>query len=232
MRCIHAVQAIRAGMTRAMIRNRLERGLWLQLHRGGFTPAGTVKTWRRDVMAALLACGPDAFASHRSAGVIWGFREEIDVPEITVPVRTRRVHRGVTVYRTHRVERVNRQGFRVSPPMRTLLDLAVVLPVNLVECAVDTAHRRGLIELRRFAVYLELPEHSALPGSGELRRMVACRGPSAAIASDLETLFFAVLRRVNFPLPLPQHRVFVPNGKNRYVDFAFPRQQIAIELDG
>ena len=182
-------------------------------------------------MAAQLACGSDAFACRRSAGAVWGFWDDVDIPEISVPCRTQRVHHGIIVHRTHRVETVKRNGFRVSTPMRTLLDLAAVLPPDLLERTLDTAHRRGLIELRRFRAYLDVNGHRALPGSGDLRRMVAARDPDAAIASDLETLFFVDLRRVRLPLPVPQYRVVVPSGRKRYIDFAYPSERVAIELD-
>jgi hypothetical protein len=224
-------QALAAGVSQSTVRRRVREEMWVHLYPCVFTTVGTVDSWQRRLMAALLTCGPDAVASHRSAAVVWGLVEDMHVPEITMPYDRRRTRRGITVHRTRHPQFVSRQRFRVSPPMQTLLELAAVLPVNLLERALDNAHRRGLIELRRFAAFLALPRNLSVPGSGDLRRMVAARSPHAAISSELESEFFAVLRRVNFPLPVPQYRVITPNGRRRYMDFAFPEQRIAIELD-
>ena len=224
-------QAIDLGVDASWIRRRVRSGILLPVHHGVLTFASAVPTWRQRVMAAALACGPEAFASHRSAAAVWGLIDDVDVAEVTVPYPARRRASGVIVYRSRRLEAMNRSGFRVAAPMRTILDLAAVLRVQMLERMLDTFHRRGLVELGRLAGYLERPEHRSLRGSGELRRMVAARDPNAAIDSDLESLFFADLRRLRLPLPQPQVHVVIADGSDRYIDFAYPERRIAIELD-
>lgn len=231
----HAVftraQAIELGVSPATVHRRVDSGMWRVLHRGVYMPSAVVQGWRQTVMAGVLACGPAAYASHRSAAAVWDLLEGVEFAEVSVPHAVKRGRRGLVVHRTQRVESANRDGFRVTPPMRTLVDLAAVFPVDLMERTLDAAHRRGLIELVRFGRYLEQPGNASVAGTGELRRMVAIRDPSRPIDSDLESLFFAALRRMSLPIPVPQHPVQTPRGE-KYIDFAYVEHHIGIELDG
>src|SRR5262249_26529444 len=58
--------AVEAGLTKQQIRYRATH-LWERVHDGVFRAPGVAPTWRGDVRAAVLAGGPGAAASHRSA---------------------------------------------------------------------------------------------------------------------------------------------------------------------
>jgi hypothetical protein len=217
-------QALELGVASSTIGRRVAAGRWLSLHRGVYASTPGPEDWRRRVMAGVLACGPTAIASHRSAAAIWGLVTEIEMPEVTVASSVDRSHPGIVVHRSMRVEKSVHGSFRVSAPMRTVLDLAAVLPADVLERILDDVHRRSLIDLRRFVGYLALPANLHMAGSSELRGMVAVRDPDNAIESDLETLLFAALRRAGLPLPVPQHPVSTRRGL-RYIDFAYPGPQ-------
>jgi hypothetical protein len=167
--------------------------------------------------------------SHRAGAAVWGWAEDLFVPEVTVLKTVRRRHPGIGVYRTCALEAVARDGFRVTKPMRTLVDLASCVAPERLGRMVDDAHRTGLIHPDRLMEYLVLPTNLARTGTGVLREIVASRsGP--AIDSDLESLFFDALRTCRVPLPVPQHPVMTRQGE-KFIDFAYPDRMIAIELD-
>jgi len=65
-------QARACGITRATIRNRLVRGVWVREHQGVFSVAGLPPSPARAHLAAVLAAGKDARSSHRAAA--WGWK--------------------------------------------------------------------------------------------------------------------------------------------------------------
>ena len=69
-------------------------GRWRAAGPGVYRIAGTPVTWRSHLLAAVLAGGPGAVASHRSAGALHGLDGcRLGVPEVSVP-RGRRYRPG------------------------------------------------------------------------------------------------------------------------------------------
>jgi hypothetical protein len=223
-------QAIAIGVPARTIRRRVETKRWRTLHRGVYASAD-MAGWEQRVIGACLACGSPATASYSSAEVIWDFTPKLDVPHVTVPPTTYRKRAGVEVHRSDRLDAVGCRGFRVTHPMRTLLDLASCRAEEIVERYLDDAHRRGLIAIRRFQQFLGEPAYAKKPGAALLRDLLAYRDPDAPIGSDLETIFFRVVRMAGLPLPVPQHPVVTLDGL-KYIDFAYPAAKLAIEVDG
>jgi hypothetical protein len=64
----------------------LATGRWRAAGPGVYRIAGTPVTWRSHLLAAVLAGGPGAVASHRSAGALHGLDGcRPGVPEVSVP---------------------------------------------------------------------------------------------------------------------------------------------------
>lgn len=99
-------QALRTGWTDDAIRAQMDAGRWQRLHRAVYATYTGPIAWRAQVIAALLAAGPGAVASHETAAVLQGLREPApDEPvHVTVPAH-RRVQpaRGVTIHYAHRL---------------------------------------------------------------------------------------------------------------------------------
>jgi very-short-patch-repair endonuclease len=224
-------QAIDAGISEKTIDRYLRSGRWVRLHAGVYLPSVVPITWKQRMAAALLACGPDAVSSHRGAIAVWGWDEDLFLPEVTVPNGTRRTHEGIRVHRAQALEVALRRGFRVTRPMRTLVDLASCVAENCLERLVDDAHRNGLICPDRLKGYLSLPTNIPRPGTGVLREIVEARVSGEANDSRLESDFFAALRRCRVPLPVSQHPVLTRAGK-KYIDFSYPDRMVASELHG
>lgn len=224
-------QSVAAGISARTIDRRLASGRWARLYAGIYISASVPVTWKQRLAGACLACGPCAFASHRSAVTVWGFADDLFAPAVTVPAGTRRQHDGIDVHETHVIERCGHGGFMVTTPMRTLLDAAGCVGEDRVVRMLDDALRRRLVHLEAMATYLDRPEHRSRPGSQTLRRMVAARTPERPIASDAETVLFEILRDAGLPLPVPQFPIDTRRGR-KYIDFAYPDAKLAIEVDG
>src|SRR5262245_3293644 len=67
-------QLLRLGCGRRAIAGRLRSGRLHALHAGVYAVGHSVLSRQGHWMAAVLACGPDAVLSHRSAAAHWGFR--------------------------------------------------------------------------------------------------------------------------------------------------------------
>jgi hypothetical protein len=110
---------------------------------------GTTTGWHQQVMAATLADGGHAVASHRAAARLHcldGF-DDCDVVEVSV-TRRHRWRRKVDVVAHHvaaldRSDVVTVAGIRCTGVARTLADLGAVVEPLLVRRALTAARRRG-----------------------------------------------------------------------------------------
>src|SRR2546426_12820009 len=82
----HRRQLLAAGVTRARLEHALARGELERVLPEVYRLPGAPRTWRQDVMAAVLDAGPGAAASHRTAAVLLAVahRDAKRLVEITV----------------------------------------------------------------------------------------------------------------------------------------------------
>ena len=228
-------QAVEAGFARRTVHARAHRGIWVPLIGDTYTQAGITASPKQSIVAAYLAVGAPAAASHRSAAVWW----ELDVgppvqPTITIPWTRGSTPDGVRVKRTRRWTRgdIVRSGpIHVTSPRRTLLDIAPVLDDPTLEVVIDAAHRRRLINVGPLTPYLDAAVASKVRGASRLRSIVRSRDPNRPIESPAETLLYSVLRRYHVPTPELQVWVDTRNRRRR-IDRAYPQQKVAIEVVG
>lgn len=97
-------------------------------------------------MAALLACGPGAALSHRSAAAVWGFARRDRVVHVTVEGQARRSRPGLRVHRTASLNAAVEKGLRLTRPAQTLKDLRRTLTTAEYERALEQAEILGLME--------------------------------------------------------------------------------------
>ena len=138
------------GISTDAIDRRLRANRLRALHRGVYQVGPLVAPRARE-LAAVLACGPHSFLSHRSAGALWQLLP--DSAEATaVDVSIRRGDRGHRPnIRVHRVslganDVTVLDGIPVTSPSRTLVDLAAVLGRRELERALAQAERLNLLE--------------------------------------------------------------------------------------
>jgi hypothetical protein len=159
-------------------------------------------------MAAVLACGEDAVASHDSAAAIWGWRRYPPMPEITST--SSRSRPGVRHYRTRSLpssQRTRELAVPITSPLRTITDLQPRLTTRQLTRIVNDARREGRLDARA---------------------VVQLLGYDAGLTrSEFEDAFILFCRA--FGLPTPQMGAIVAGYE---VDALFPEHRLVVELDG
>lgn len=169
---VSAVQLHWLGLGEEAIRYRIKVGRLHRIHRGVYAVGHRGLAREGDWSAAILACGPGAVLSYRSAGQLHGILTDYGGPiEVSVP-RGRAAHREGIRVRTvalsaHAVR--HRSNIAVTSLARTLLDLAAVLEPGPLTRALQNARRQGLTiaQLDR-----QLTRHRRRPGTPRLRAVL------------------------------------------------------------
>src|SRR4051794_30043416 len=182
------------GVTRNAIRRRRENGRLHPVHRGVYAVGHRAVTQRGRWMAAVLACGPGAVLSHRSAAALWGIRDGGAI-EVTAPREHKRPRIRTYVATLPPDERDVVDGIPVTTVARTLLDLAGVLPERQVTRAVHQAEYLRLTDTVSLdALIARYPERQQI---ASMQRTTAPR----LLRSDLEHDFLAFADEHGLPRP-------------------------------
>lgn len=227
-------QARSLGITDRAITLRLSNG-WIRLHRGVFALPGYQATWEQSVLAACLRAGAPAAASHTTAAALLRLDgcERAWPVHVIAPSPWKAQH--VVVHRGDELPDCDTESvgpIPVTSASRTLLDLGAVVDQDVVEIALECALRRHLTSLARLRWRLDQVGGRGYAGSATLRRLLDLRDPRLRPAeSVLEVRLVQRIRRRGLPDPVRQLEVRVPSGR-RYLDFAFPHAQLAIEVGG
>lgn len=121
-------------------------------------------------------------------------------------------------------------GIPVTKPARTLLDLATVEPVEVVERCLDDALRRRLVSLPFLERWLQGNKRHR--GARILQRLIDTRATIGVTESPLEAEVLKLLRHRGLPIPMLQYDVRDGDRFLGRVDFAYPEELVAIEADG
>lgn len=226
-------QVLALGVSDREIRWRIFTGRLEQLHPGVYYLNATPPTWKTDVLAGVFAAGPDAVASHRCAGVLWGLDAIYGrVIEVTVPYELSPVPTGVVLHRTRRANPSSAlDGVRLTSVEKTLLDLARKLPWRVLEKAARSAIRDGATTIDRLDREVAVSGGRGVAGTRKYRRVVAAVSydQSGSVAEiDLKH----IVDEAPVPTPIQQLRVRLPRGDNTYPDFAWPDRRRIVEVDG
>jgi hypothetical protein len=210
----------------------LAGGAFTRRHRGVLLDARAPIPPRGHLFAALLALGPTAFFSHRTAAAVHGLRA-LNIREIELTMvadhTPRRV--GLRIHRTthlHPDEVRAIDGLRVSSVARLLVELAPRERRAELDRLVAEAARRRALDLDRIELTLaRRPRH---PGIAKLRAALAAYRPAPADKSGLEKAFAEWLTTLP-DLPAPERNVKLGAGRWE-IDFYWPAYSLAVELDG
>jgi hypothetical protein len=184
-------------------------------------------------LAAVLACGPAAALSHRSAAALWGLlatsRHAIDV---TRPGRSH-IRAGIQVHRArairpHDVTAV--RGVPCTAVARTLLDLSEVVSRRRLERALDQAEMLRILDASSLE---ELLDRSAgRRGAPILRAVLGDHRTGAALTrSELEDVFLGICRSAGIAHP-EVNAVIEASGGALEVDFMWRLPRLIVETDG
>jgi very-short-patch-repair endonuclease len=229
-----AADARRFGVTERMLHYRSSQHVVERLHRGVYRVVGAHDDWHQRVMAAIAACGPRAVASHRTAAALHRF-DGFDPAQIdiAVPPAVLRTASDAAVRRLAlpSVDVCKVGVIPATTPLRTIIDLGVVVDEDLLVRALDAAERDGKVQRR--LLLRRLAELGPRTGTATLRRVLARReAVGHTPRSVLERAMLDLLERHSLPVPICQYRVERLDGRAAYLDFAYPDVRLAIEVDG
>jgi very-short-patch-repair endonuclease len=219
------------GIGRGAVNVRVGRGGLHRVHRGVYAVGYRLLSVHGRWMAAVLAAGPDAVLSRRSAGQLWGIVPMASHwPEVTRPAACRgfdgiSVHRGL-IPPDECWELV---GIPVTSVARTQFDLAAVLPKRGLERAMHEAEVKGLTD--RLSLWDLLERYPRRRGAANLRAVLGTKTPAGITQSDLEELFVEFLDEYELPRPRLNATLAV-RGRLLKPDCMWPEQRLLAKLDG
>ncbi len=220
---ISTVQLRAIGLSEKQIRGRVAAGRLHRVHRGvysvGVPPTMPLGVWT----AAVLAVGPGAVLSHRTAGASWGLCRAPAAVDVTTPRSGARGRAGLALHHAvlDRADVTRHDGLPVTTPARTLLDLAATDGPADVDRRLQEARVRRLVD--DDALRATLARNERRPGRPALAAAVA--GPFTR--SELERAFLALVAAHDLPAPRANVRL-----RGLEVDALWPERGLAVELDG
>ncbi|HEX6455447.1 MAG TPA: type IV toxin-antitoxin system AbiEi family antitoxin domain-containing protein [Solirubrobacterales bacterium] len=196
-------QLLALGFSRSAIEHRRRTGRLHPLARGIYSVGRSHLTREGRWMAAVLACGPGAALSHRSAAALWGFgAEHEDYIDVSVKRASEARLPGIRCHRrpTLAAEAITRrQNIPVTEPVQTFLDLTTVAGPKTIERAINEADKHDVIDagsLRR-----ALDDHPGERGVRPLRRILD-KHTFRLSDDELERLFRPLAASAGLPVPL------------------------------
>lgn len=224
------------GISDEEILGRLERGSLRRVHPGVYATFGTPLDNRAQALAACLAAGDGAVASHRTALSLWGLLDGEQPIDITAPRRSRPLPHGFVVHRPNKLRPVDVTVQRHVPltnPMRSLLDAGVELPLSAVAECVERALNQRLVTVKGLRVILAELGGRGRTGTAALRthldrRALGDRTPQSMIEPLMARLLYADLGIG----PIEYQQTLVLEGQEVRPDFLVTRAMAAIEVDG
>ncbi len=211
--------------------------LW-PLRRGVYLLPGVQVTWETAVLAAVLAAGLTAVASHLTAARLWDLFDGAGSPgneeSIHLTAPSQRRLRGVDVHR--RVldsrERSSRRRVPVTSAARTIFDLASVIDATLLGRCTDEALRRRVLSLGEIERLLDSHRGPGRRRLDPIHQVLAQRVPGYDPgANDWELCMDRLWDELGLPEAKRQYRV-VAGGHTRRVDRAIPELRFAVEWVG
>jgi hypothetical protein len=211
-------------VSRDEIRTRLDRGSLVVEYPGVYRVGHRAPSVEASYLAAVWACGDDAFLRGRAAAYLLALlKGQPPPPEVMAP--TKRSIEGIVTcrYRSlHRDEVMRWRGIPMTTVARTLVDLAPVLSLEELARACHEAGVRHRTAPRHVEAVLRRRPNA--PGAAKLRAVM--NGDARVLLSKLESAFIALLREDELPLP----RTNRPAGGYR-VDCRWPDHCLTVELD-
>jgi Protein of unknown function (DUF559) len=209
-------------------------GRLTRIHRGVYAVGHARLTERGRWMAAVLAYGPTAVLSHRSAAALHGIRPDnrpkIDV---TLPSPSARKRAGIDIHRSTTLtpaDVTTIDGIPCTSLARTLLDLAEVVDRRGVERAVDQAEVRRIFDLR--AVREVLARAGGRRGAPVLGSVLAEYDGPTLTDSELAERFFTLCRQAGIPKPEVNEWITLDDGVAHKPDFMWRAERLIVETDG
>jgi very-short-patch-repair endonuclease len=201
------------------------------VHRGVYAVGHSALRAEGHRLAAVLACGPGAVLSHRSAAAHWGLlRTDQTRIDVTAP-RGRHGAPGIRLHRSRCLDArdtTHHQGIPITTVSRTLLDLAATARPSELERALAQTERLHLYDHR--AVQATIARANGHRGTHVLKHATS-RAPKWT-KNEWEAEFLQLIRKAGLPEPQTNDAFDVPGHGHCEPDFHWPEQRVIVETDG
>jgi very-short-patch-repair endonuclease len=182
-------------------------------------------------MAAVLATGPDACLSYRSAARLWALMPLGDEwVEVTSPSPRRARRKGIVCHESAVAEdeRVLVDGISATSPFRTVFDLAAVLKMRELE---RVWHEAEVRELRdRVSLPMLLERYPGRRGARNLRMLLESPEPVGFTRNDFEEAFRVLVRAHGIKRPRMNADLAL-RGRFFEIDALWSEERVTVELD-
>jgi hypothetical protein len=221
------------GLSKAAVAKRAKDGRLYRVHRGVYAVGRPSLTQRGRWMAAVLAYGPTAVLSHRSAAALHGLRPDNRAKaDVTLPSSSVKPRPGIEAHRSSTLTAADVttvDGIPCTTVARTLVDLGDDVDKQGVEHAVSQAEVMGLFDGE--AVDGALARAGPRRGAGILRAVLENYVEPTLTRRELERRFLALCRQASLPSPAVNAWVTLPDGAAYQVDFLWREERIIVETD-
>jgi very-short-patch-repair endonuclease len=221
------------GLTESTVRSRVTAGSLHRIHDGVFALGRPDLPRHGRWMAAVLACGEGALLSHRSAAALQELLAVGGGPiDVTVPNRSARSRPGIRTHRPVALDRPDRavvEGIPCTSVPRTLLGLAAVVPLGVLETACNRAELLNVLDMAAMGELLE--RSRGHPGTRALRSVLRIDLGEGVPRTELERRFLALCRRAALPSPSVNAWISLA-GEEMQFDFVWHRERVVVDVDG
>lgn len=229
---VSLAQLVRLGLSRQAVARRARAGRLHRVHRSVYAVGHRRLTREGHWMAGVLAYGPDALLSHRSALALHGLRpDNRPLVEVTVPLASTRSRRGIWAHSSIALAAADRAVIDRIPCTslaRSVLDSAPAMGVKGTERVVERAESRRVFDLREFRELLG--RASGHHGAGVLQAVLGDLREPAMVANDYEAELLFLVRGAGLPEPIAQAPLRI-GAQDFVIDFLWPSQRLALEAD-
>ena len=180
-------------------------------------------------IAAVLASGPGAVLSHRSAAALWELVADRGPVDVLVNGGGRRRRPGIHVHTTRSLrpdDVASHRGIPCTSVARSIADLGAVLPKAELRRVLERSMVLRLFDRR--ALDATIDRGSGRRGTSLLRRLLTDLDDDVPpTRSEFEQRFLSLIRSASLPSPITNG---VVHGHE--VDFHWPDARLIVETDG
>jgi very-short-patch-repair endonuclease len=226
-----------AGIDPRWLRDRVASGQLEHVDRELFRVAGAPRGWHERALAAVWAQGPTGLLSHRAAALLHRIDgiEAAPFEVLTERWARRRRRSGVRVHETNLLlpaDRTMREGIPCTSVVRTVIDLAGVVPPYRADQALEDVLRSKWCDVQDVADRFVKLSGRGRPGTRVMRTLLEKRiGRDVPTKTEFERRVLELTRKAR--LALPDCQVKVPlDDRPAYIDLGWPDRLLGVECDG
>jgi very-short-patch-repair endonuclease len=219
-------------LDKELARQRAAAGSLHRVHQGVYSVGHRLLPRNGHLLAATLACGPDAVLSHRSAAVLHGLLDEVGTCiHVIAPNRRGRSPKNIAAHRDGTLTAADRAcvaGIPCTSIARTLLDMAAARDRSL-RYAISQAEVERKFDLRKIEELLG--RSKGRRGVRRLKLEISLHDPREQVTRrELETRFLRFSRRFRLPLPEVNGHLVI-DGISLMPDFLWRDERLIVETD-